>query len=121
MRLINKVNTLMDDDAKEPVGKPARTSKSLSGQIYFQDQTWESGREGILDKTLGYVVFRVYDLGLANVTIRVGDHITAMGVNAGQVSLPLYVYRFRYRAHHPDQGGYTLLKAWFTDRKPAKQ
>ena len=111
----------MDEDAREPIGKPARTDENLVGQIYFQDQTWQSDREGLVDKTLGYVVFRTYDLDLASVTIAVGDKITAMGTGRGQISLPLYIYRFRYRGHHPDQGGFTLLKCWFTDRKPAKQ
>ena len=121
MRLIDKANTLMDDDAREPVGKPVRTDKNLIGQIYWQDQTWQSEREGLVDKTLGYILFRTYDLELASATIQVGDKVVSMGTGRGQVEIPLYIYRFRYRGWHSDQGGHTLLKAWFTDRKPAKQ
>ena len=117
----------MNENAREPIGNAYRDEElELSGQVYWQDQTFEAGREGDTESTLGYILFQRYYLSLQSVVIEKGDMITKMGggdQGGGDldVELPLFFYRFRYRGHHADQKGATLLKAWFTDKDPVKK
>jgi hypothetical protein len=111
----------MDDDAKEPVGKVYRDEDiDLYGQIYWQDETWQAAREGLVDKTLGYILLRRFDLNLCKIDINEGDKIIQIGKNQAAVEKPLYVYRKRYRGHYQDTDGHSLVKVWFTDKKPGR-
>jgi hypothetical protein len=43
-----------------------------------------------------------------------------MGTGIATVPVNLYIYMIQRRGHYPDQGGHTLLKAWFQDKGPVR-
>lgn len=114
--------TLMDDDAREPVGKVNRNAEvTLTGQIFWQNKVWESEAVGLVPKTLGYVLLRRYDLTAVGVNITEGDKIIQIGINNAALTEPYYIYRIMYRGHYQDTDGHSLVKVWFTDKKPSRQ
>jgi len=112
----------MDDDAREPVGKVVRDAEIvLPGQVYWQDETFQSSREGLVAKTLGYILLRRYDLDIAGTDIYEGDEIVKFGLYQAELDRTFFIYRLRYRGHYPDMHGHTLIKAWFTDKAPVRR
>ena len=65
----------------------------------------------------GYVLFRRIDLDTAGITLQRQDRFSKLG----HVETDVYIVRLEHTAHYPDQGGPTLVKAYFEDRGPSRQ
>lgn len=75
------------------------------------------GLGGAVPNSDGYVLLRVYDLGLKGLTmpdIERGDRITKLG----QLTVEYFVVGKRPAAQYTDQGGFTLIAVFFEDRNP---
>lgn len=126
---IDRANTLMDPDAREPIQQAARTAAfTVPGQPKYEAAPGGPGAianlnmdpQGPSDTAVGYVLFRVYDLEnhpLGPITLQKGDRITMQGWIVEEV----YIIRLQPRGHYSDQNGASLIKAWFTDRLPSKE
>lgn len=111
--------TWFDDDFREPVQQAARAA---SIQCPGQPKWGSSSRlgaslAGAESEATGYVLFRYVDLEAKSITLRKNDRFTLIGKQATDV----YIVSLRPEGHYTDQGGATLLKAFFKDRQPSKQ
>lgn len=111
--------TIYDDDAREPIQQAARpVSKTLNGQVKWQSQfSGESTRGGTVEGASGYVLFRQVDLDANALVLQDEDRISRIGTRDTDV----YISQLRPVGHYPDQGGHTMIKAFFGDRQPSKQ
>jgi hypothetical protein len=112
--------TVVDDDFREPVQQAARKSNvTIPGQVkWYSDQDLQMISKGGPDEVSdGYVLFRYRDLEAANSPIARGDRF----IKIGRIDVDVYVTKVEPQAHWPDQGGATLVKAYFTDRQPGRQ
>lgn len=110
--------TVYDDDAREPVNQVGRKmARSLPGQVRYVSSMERkvSGSYGYEDGESGDVTFRQKDLDVMSVRLVPGDRITGIGTMGHDV----YITRLMPFGHYPEFG-HTLLKAFFTDRQPAK-
>ena len=110
----------MDDDMREPVQQSARGgSVVVPGQIKWGlDRAFNSQRSGPAEDSDGYVLFRLVDLAAATppITIARDDRFLRLGT----IDVDVYVTSLRYEGHYTDQGGPTLVKAFFRDRQPSR-
>jgi hypothetical protein len=116
---IDRATTVYDEDAREPVQQASRfTNLILQGQ-----PRWTSGeqlrisRDGPTVDADGYVLFRYRDLDAAGITLQINDRITQIG----RRTLEVYIVRLDDAGHYTDTNGASLVRAWFKDRKPAKE
>jgi len=116
---IDRASTIYDDDAREAISQAQRKPPvTIPGQVKWASQySLEMTKAGARENSNGYVLFRKVDLDKAGVTLQDNDRIAKMG----HVECDLYVDRMEWTAHYADQGGPSLLKAFFSDRQPAKQ
>lgn len=116
---ISKATTLYDEDAREPIQFAARpVSKTLDGQAKWQSQFAEGNtRGGTTEGAAGYVLFRQIDLDAKSIVLQIEDRISRIGT----LDTDVYISRLRPVGHYPDQGGHTMIKAFFDDRQPSKQ
>lgn len=116
---IDKSATIMDEDAREPIQSAARpVSKTLNGQVKWQSQFDEQNtRVGTIESASGYVLFRQIDLTAKSIVLQNEDRISRIGTSDTDV----YITNLRPVGHYPDQGGHTMIKAFFDDRQPSKQ
>ncbi len=130
IRQKNTSNTLYDNNAREPIGRMARdTYVELDGQVRWNSQKVFVQSSGIVENTDGYVLFRTYDLNKAGVTLNQGDEIYRMGTGRARLDFDtkqgnhpqLYICGFDFRGHYADQGGHSLVKAWFKEKSPARR
>lgn len=122
VRLRRKAASKMDPDAREPVGKVARSVKyNLQAQISWKRQKTDATSTGSETKTEGYILLRRFDLDALGIDINEGDKIETIGTGIALVEGPFYITMIQYRGHYPGQGGHTLVKAWFNDKKPVRQ
>lgn len=121
-RVVNSL-TVQDDDYQEPVQKVVRTSFVVLGQVKWgMDKRLDATSSGAVEGSDGYILFRRVDLiavGLGDVER--GDRFIRMGGGALARPVDLYVTSIRPEGHYQDQGGATLLKAFFRDRQPVEQ
>lgn len=116
---IDRAGTIMDAQAREPVQSAARLPPvQVPGQV-----RWLTGDElrvnaaGPTIDANGYVLFRYIDLTIAGITLQENDRIEAQG----HLTEEVYITRLMPCGHYADQNGATMVKAFFKDRKPAKQ
>lgn len=120
---LSRAETFVDDDYREPIQDAARGARTVvRGQIKWgaDDQVAPSavGAESSSD---GYVLFRTVDLRAAGIPIvKQGDRFVRIGAGANAIPVDVYVVKVVPMGHYPDQGGATLVKAYFKDRMPAK-
>jgi hypothetical protein len=116
---IDRASTYYDPDAREPIQQAARaTTVVVQGQVNWGTQKGlEPAKAGPREGATGYVLFRRVDLDAAGVTLEDNDRFAKLG----DVETDVYVDRLEWEGHYPDQGGPTLVKAYFSDRQPAKQ
>ena len=111
-----KAQTSFRSDAREPVRRLKRTAPiTLSAQIKWNrsdDPVMEF--EGVTEGSRGYLLFKYKDLENVSVVIKRGDKI----IKIDRIDYELFVTQLRPAGHYPDQGGATLLKAYFSDREP---
>lgn len=109
---------LLDPDAREPVlGVRGGASWTIDAQIAYDlrnPPSFEIG--GVRITATGFVVVRTADLAARSKTISCGDRIASIG----GTTTDLYVLGTTPRAHYTDQGGATLLRCYFSDRKPVR-
>lgn len=118
---LDKDNTVYDHNSREPIGRSVRkTSVTIPGQVSWRGSQLKSEIYGQTLKTDGYILFRRKDLEDETLTITLEDKITQIGSGDAAVSVSLFIVGIDYRAHYPDQGGYTLVKCWFADKKPSR-
>lgn len=121
LQVLDTANTIFDPDAREPL----QASERLADVIVQGQPRWVSQKQleaagfGPSDAVRGYVLFRFIDLtnAIPPIALKINDRITLQGSLADEV----YIVRLEPTAHYPDQGGASMVKAWFTDRQPAKE
>jgi len=141
LEILDRDNTLFDPYAREPVGQAIRMGESprtgnrvdIFGQVsyYFASAKLDKARfdrEGVVEETIGYIVFRFVDmrrLGLvtynsdgyfSSFTLKRGDRILYLGDR----QVDFYVVGFKDFAHYPKLNQ-TLIEVDFTDRAPTHQ
>lgn len=125
LRQIDRARTaVMDDVLKEPIGQARRKLKPirLVAQMSIGDTDRPRQSEGgVVEESAGYLLFRTSDLRRAKITIDRGDRIVKIGDPPNQRDADLYILKLQWRGHYQDQGGPTLLKAFFEDRHPSRQ
>lgn len=115
--------TILNDPLlKQPIGRVGRASSvQIYGQIADGNSKkvsmQEAGRTELYD---GYVLFRTLDLQAANVTLQIGDRITEIGEGVNVRVQNLYIISLKYEGHYPSATGATLVKAFYQDRKSAR-
>jgi len=117
---IDRSTTIYDPDAREPIGAAARkTTVTMPGQPRWASQRQlEAQAFGPTDSVRGYILFRYVDLTAYGVDLAIGDRVTAQG----HLTAPEgYVVRLEPQAHYQDQNGASTVKAWLSDRLPAKE
>lgn len=116
---IDRGETLYDEDAREPIQQAARkVSKTIPGQVkWFSQFDDKPTRAGTIENASGYVLFRQVDLTAYAVELATEDRFSRIGTRDTDV----YVVSLRPVGHYPDQGGHTMIKAFFKDRQPSKQ
>lgn len=133
--------TVFDDEAREPVRQAVRKGSApntgdeitLKAQIsfYFAGAKLDYPewlREGVLERTVGYLAVRFIDMERAGllsydadgdfdvIGIKRGDRI----VKLGHRTVDLYVTGFKDFAHYP-RLKQTMIQINFDDRKPSAQ
>jgi hypothetical protein len=122
IRQQNKAATPYDRDTREPIQRVAKSEDvQCPGQpkqdvanggedavIYNEDGTTETA--------LGYVLYRTFDLNARGITLKQGDEI----VQSGHLTVSWHIGRLQWLGHYPDQNGPSLVRAWYTDRKPSR-
>jgi hypothetical protein len=107
-----------DDDFREPVQQTKRASTvTVDGQVKWgSHKSYSSNRRGPQESSDGYILFRYVDLNDAGITLEREDKI----IKIGNLDVNVYINSLLPEGHYPDQGGYTLVKAFFVDRQPAR-
>lgn len=121
---IQRTAAPMDLDYAEPIQQAVRGPRiAAPGQVKWgMDERLRATLIGAEQESEGYIVFRRVDLRRVGlIEIAQNDRFTAIGTGPNRVEVDLYVIGLRYEGHYPDQGGATLVKAFFKDRFPSKQ
>lgn len=121
---LDRAATIVDDDYGEPVQQAVRSPRHvLSGQVSWGkgDQQFRLGPLGAEEHADGYVLFLLKDLRAANLELKQGDRIVAIGAGVARIELDVYVVKLKPEGHYAWAGGPTMMKAFFADRFPAKQ
>lgn len=133
LKIGNRSATLMDADTREPV-----QTLVYRGEITVPGQPRESIRKRDVDverggrneRESGYVLFRVIDLDEKLKAIgssfeewsnSVNGGVNDRIITLGNQKLNGYITRLEPMGHYPQYGGATLVKAFFTDRAPARK
>lgn len=108
-----------DDDFREPVQQVEySTAAIVMGQVKWGDSLRLGvSRSGPEAEAEGYVLFRYVDLEAKGITLHKNDRLTKIG----KLATDVYIISLRPEGHYTDQGGATLVKAFFKDRQPSRQ
>lgn len=122
---LNRSTLVMDADAREPM-HGARDTTADAVKILAQISWGERGRPqnepaGVEEKSNGYILCRWSDLRKAGGAFKRGDKIVSIGAGLNSLAVELYILGNKPMAHWPDQGGTTLVRFHFADRKPYQQ
>ncbi len=113
---IDDANTIQDDNHREPVQQSVTTpTLGVPGQVERYGEEMEIDLGGRKVKSTGYVLFRYLDLTARSLTLKFNSRFTKLG----NETVLVFVVGFKPVAHYPDQGGATMVKAFFNDRQPA--
>jgi hypothetical protein len=124
IEVLERSQTLVDEDYREPVSYAARGNVVVvNGQLHWTiDDRLRQTLVGPEREATGYVTFRTLDLRTAGVgSLQQGDRFTTFGKGARAMDVDCYVVGLRLQGHWPDQGGATLVKAFFRDHSPTKR
>jgi len=119
-----RTTTPVDPDYEEPIQQASLgPAVSVPGQVkWTMDERLRTSLTGAEVESQGYILFRRADLRAKGVAeLKQNDRIVAVGVGANERLVDLYITGIRFEGHFPDQGGATLVKAFFRDRDPGKQ
>ncbi len=124
IRQIRRSATVVDPDYREPV-QQAKLGPTITapGQMKWTiDERLRTTLTGPEQEAEGYILFRRVDLRARGITeLAQNDRIVAVGAGANARLVDLYIVGLRFEGHYPDQGGASLVKAFFKDRQPGKQ
>jgi hypothetical protein len=124
VRKIDKALTpLMDDALGEPIGQVFRPQKAvrLRAQIETSaDARAEQSNGGIQLRYSGYLLFLTEDLRAARFKLEIGDRIVQVGEKPNDRATDWYVVSTEFLGHYQDQGGSTLVKAFYEDLAPSR-
>lgn len=116
---IDYANTFYDEDTREPIQQAKRkTIATCPGQPKLRDVsrlTMEFG--GRREESSGYVLFRKRDLDARSIELRLTDRIRKIG----HLEVDYYINNLEWLGNLQNYSGPTLVKAWFSDKKPSKQ
>jgi len=114
-----KDETVWDNDAREPIGNVLTDPiVDLVAQISWNTEESVSDKTGNIIHVDGYLLFLRDDLKAKEVVINEGDRIVSIGEGDSEVLMSSWIWKVQRRGHYPNQGGWTMLKAWFKDKKP---
>jgi hypothetical protein len=116
---LDLTNSIQDEDMREPVQQNERsTTKIVNGQVKWTDlKKLSSSREGVIENSTGYVLFRYVDLESESITLKREDRI----IKIGTLDVDVYIVSLVPLGHYSTQGGPTMVKAMFDDRQPSRQ
>lgn len=111
--------TIVDPAFRETVQQAIRHPDVIvQGQVKWgQDRSLFASKGGPTEDSDGYVLFRYFDLTLLSIEINRGDRFTKLG----RIETDVYVVKLEPMGHWGDQGGATLVRAYFKDRQPGRQ
>jgi hypothetical protein len=111
---------IKDADAREVKrGERGGTPFTIDAQIKWNDfATPLVLAQGVREEFDGWILVRCCDMDDLGITIKRRDRITAMGT---LTDLSLYILGSQPLGHYPDQGGHTLLRYYFSTRKPSRE
>jgi hypothetical protein len=109
--------TRYDEQAREAVQQAARKPvKTVPGQPrWSMGEALETSLLGATIDARGYVLFRRVDLEAQSLVLVVNDRIIRI---ANEV-VDLYIVRLQPLGHY--ETGWTLVRAYFADRRPSKE
>ncbi len=115
---LDESNTIYDEDTREPIKQSTRVLRDpIDGQV-----AWEIKDNVVLTEggtrldAKGYILFRYIDLNRENIILAKQDKI----IKIGWQEVNLYIVAFKPAGHYTDQGGATMVKAYFSDRAPSR-
>ena len=121
--LIDKAATLYNENAGEPIRTANRaTIVTLSGQIHWgKEDVPDFEKEGVVEKSDGWVTMRVKDLNAQNLVDEKGNPGILRGSTfkqfGKQKDLELFVVKSKPLGHWTNKDGMTLVRIYFQDRK----
>lgn len=106
--------TIVDDDFREPIQHADREAAVIvDGQVKWGvSDELKMGEVGVEDLADGYVLFRYIDLEAQSIVLEKNDRFTKLG----KLDTEVYVVKLRPVGHYTDQGGATMVKAFFSER-----
>lgn len=112
--------TIYDEDTREPIQQATRKEPVvLPGQLFYSmAMTLRATNVGVLPGERGYVLFLTRDLADYGVVLDEAGNDEI--VQAGDRVLNGYTTRLEWMGTYTDQGGFTMVKAYFKDRLPSK-
>lgn len=115
------VNTIYDEDTREPVRQLARkTESTINAQILWEFAAGPEANPGGVDLgERGYFLVKTSDMRASNLTIKQGDRVIFPDPITPSDTIEVYVTRTRPMGHYPGLGA-TLLRVYFQDRSPAQ-
>lgn len=119
-----KFTARYDHNLKEPIGQVARPQAPLRliAQVHIGPTDRPSATTGgVVKDSKGYMLFRTADLRSADVTLDRGDQVVQIGDKPNDRAVDYYIIHFDWKGHYAQHGGPTLVKAFFSDRKPSRQ
>ena len=119
IRYRRKDNTKWDTDSREPIGNVVGdASTGLVAQVSWRSLDVIVDEQGSIERMDGYLLLRRKDLLALSVVVDEGDKILSLGSGDGLVLMASWIWKIQRRGHYASKGGWTLLKAWFKDKRP---
>lgn len=117
VQVLNTTTTVFDNRHREPIQQSSRTAdQTVPGQVAWFGQEQEVDVGGRKVDATGYVLFRYVDLQAKSITLKFNDRFSRLG----NTDALLYIVGLTPIGHYSDQGGATMVKAFFNDKQPTK-
>lgn len=116
---LSKGSTMYDPDFREPIQQSSRAATvTIKGQVKWVDaQMLVVSEGGPREEASGYVTFRYRDLAAKSVVLQLNDKFLKIGNIEGE----FFIVRIHPQGHYTENGGATMLRAYFLDRQPSRQ
>lgn len=115
---VEKDTTIYDRDAREPTRTLTRSTVTIPAQL----QHVRRGNPvmqpiGADEQIRGHFTVRRYDLEKAGYEPKRGDKIVKIGKY--ELNVERYISQVQWHGHHGRDGGATLMRLYYVDRRPA--
>lgn len=116
---LDRGETFFDEDLREPIQSEVHGPTIICpGQVmWVMDQKMSLSNSGVDEDSDGYVLFRFIDLNAKGIVLKREDRF----IRLGKQDVDVYVIGLQPIAHYPDQGGATMIKAFFRDKNASRQ